>query len=654
MRRSFDACPASTRGALPCGGTRGHAPPTEGARRFAERARSSHNRCVSARCRTEETADRPDVASHGPVRASRVGRWRMAVLIAIHVAIALHVAHWAVTGSTLTPLEPSESIELTAKGVLNAGAIFFGLAILSTALFGRFFCGWACHLVAIQDACRWLLEKLGLRPRPVNLGLLGLVPLLVFVYMFLAPLLPRIEQGLGLGIAHKEFLTEGFWDTFPGLEMALLTFLVGGFLMVWFLGAKGFCTYACPYGAVFGIADQLAPVRIRVTDACEGCGHCTAVCTSNVRVHQEVRDWKAIVDPGCMKCLDCVSVCPKDALYVGFGAPALTAKRAQPARRLAASFVERLPSLALTAAFLWSGFAVLLSRQGTLEGRWATELAGLSLALALFFPGKSERSGGPTLVENIVLALAFLAALYGLRGYQLLPWQEERVPLLLALGLAVLFALAVHLCGRMLRRSEVALQAWDLVRGGKVTAAGRSVALVAVAFTGLVALAARAQVSEGREARSERESREQRSERERELALAREQARAEYDRGVRAAQAGRLEDAAVAFEAALARDPDFREARENLAGMYCAMGRFQQGIFHYRAALERHPEDADTHALLGQACAQQGDLASAEAAWLAAIRIAPAHRGAREGLAILCEERGDAAGARAHRAAAGR
>jgi len=583
-----------------------------------------------------------------------VARWRMLVLIAIHVAIALHVAHWAAAGSTLTPLEPSESIELTAKGVLNAGAIFFGLAILSTALFGRFFCGWACHLVAIQDGCRWLLEKLGLRPRPVNLGLLGLVPLVVFVYMFLAPLLPRIEQGLGLGIAHKEFMTEGFWDTFPGLEMALLTFLVAGFLMVWFLGAKGFCTYACPYGAVFGIADQLAPVRIRVTDACEGCGHCTAVCTSNVRVHQEVRDWKAIVDPGCMKCLDCVSVCPKDALYVGFGAPAIAARRAQPVQRLAAGLVERLPRLALTAAFLWSAFAVLLSRQGTLEGRWASELAGFSLALALLFPGKSERRGGPTLAEDIVLAVAFLAAVFALRGYQLLPWQEERVPLLLALGLAVLFALAVHLCARMLRRSEVALQAWDLVRAGKVTAAGRTVALVALAFTGLVALAARAQVSEGREARSEREAREQRAAQERELAAAREAARSDYERGVRAAQAGRLEDAAAAFEAALARDPDFREARENLAGMYCAMGRFQQGIFHYREALARHPEDADTHALLGQACAQQGDLASAEAAWLAAIRIAPAHRGAREGLAILCEERGDAAGARAHRAAAGR
>ena len=578
----------------------------------------------------------------------------MIVLVAIHVAIALHVAHWAATGSTLTPLEPSESIEFTAKGVLNAGAIFFGLAILSTALFGRFFCGWACHLVAVQDACRWLLEKLGLRPRAVNLGPLGLVPLVVFVYMFLAPLLPRIEQGLGLGIAHSEFTTEGFWDTFPGFEMALLTFLVGGFLMVWFLGAKGFCTYACPYGAVFGIADQLAPVRIRVTDACEGCGHCTAVCTSNVRVHQEVRDWKAIVDPGCMKCLDCVSVCPKDALYVGFGAPALTARRAQPAKQLAAGFAQRLPRLALVAAFLWSTFAVLLSRQGTLEGRWATELAGLSLVLALVFPGKSERHGGPTVLEELLLALAFLAALFGLRGYQLLPWQEERVPLLLALGLAVLFALAVHISQRMLRRSEVALQAWELMRGGKVTAAGRTFALVALAFTGLVAVAARAQVSETREQRVEREAREERAAAERALAATLEQARSDYDRGVRAARAGRLEEASVAFEAALASDPDFREARENLAGMYCGMGRYQQGIFHYREALARHPEDADTHALLGQACAQQGDLASAETAWQAAIRLAPAHPGAREGLAILCEERGDMAGARAHRAAAGR
>ena len=84
-------------------------------------------------------------------------------------------------------------------------------------------------------------------------------------------------------------------------------------MTVYFLGSKGFCTYACPYGGFFGIADRVAPGRIRVTDACNECGHCTAVCTSNVIVHAEVKQYGMVVDPGCMKCMDCVSVCPTNA-----------------------------------------------------------------------------------------------------------------------------------------------------------------------------------------------------------------------------------------------------------------------------------------------------------------------------------------------------
>ncbi|MHC4083511.1 MAG: hypothetical protein ACYSU2_19535, partial [Planctomycetota bacterium] len=56
-----------------------------------------------------------------------------------------------------------------------------------------------------------------------------------------------------------------------------------------------------------------------------------AVCTSNVRVHEEVREYGMVVDPGCMKCLDCMSVCPMDALYYGFGRPAQL--KGAPARR---------------------------------------------------------------------------------------------------------------------------------------------------------------------------------------------------------------------------------------------------------------------------------------------------------------------------------
>ena len=34
------------------------------------------------------------------IRKSRTSRWRAAVLIAFHVAIAIHIAHWLVSGST--------------------------------------------------------------------------------------------------------------------------------------------------------------------------------------------------------------------------------------------------------------------------------------------------------------------------------------------------------------------------------------------------------------------------------------------------------------------------------------------------------------------------------------------------------------------------
>ena len=37
-----------------------------------------------------------------------------------------------------------------------------------------------------------------------------------------------------------------------------------------------------------------------------------------------------VVDQGCMKCMDCVSVCPNDALYFGFGKPAIFGKGLKP------------------------------------------------------------------------------------------------------------------------------------------------------------------------------------------------------------------------------------------------------------------------------------------------------------------------------------
>ncbi|HEX9792734.1 MAG TPA: 4Fe-4S binding protein, partial [Planctomycetota bacterium] len=349
------------------------------------------------------------------IRPSRSGRRRAFVLGGVHLLLFAHLLHWWWSGRTLTPLEPSEGMEFSKQGVVNAGLLFFAAAGLSTLVFGRYFCGWACHLVALQDLCRWMLLKVGIRPKPLRSRALLWVPAGAFLYMFVWPLLYRSWVGDDLGVRAVHLTTTSFWATFPGPIVAVVTFLVCGFAAVYFLGAKGFCTYACPYGALFGAVDRFAPGRIRVTDACEGCGHCTAVCSSNVVVHAEVRDFGMVVDPGCMKCMDCVSVCPNDALYFGFGRPAAFA-----APRVAVPSVRKA------------------------EHGWREEAALGALFL---------------------LAFTAFRGLYGV------------VPFLLALGLGAIVACLALQALRMIYRRDVRLARWVLKSGGRLRPAGRCFAV---------------------------------------------------------------------------------------------------------------------------------------------------------------------------------
>ena len=356
------------------------------------------------------------------IARSRASRVRAFVLVLVHLAIAAHIAHWYSTGETMTPLEPSEAMEFSKHSVINAGFVFFLAATVLTAIFGRFFCGWACHIVALQDLCQWMLLKVGIRPKPLRSRALLFVPSIAFIYMFLWPLAYRLWIGEDISTRSTEWTTSNFWETFPPWPIALLTFAVCGFAVVYFLGSKGFCTYACPYGALFGLVDKVAPGRIRVTDACEGCGHCTATCTSNVNVAAEVRDYGQVVDAGCMKCLDCVSVCPKDALYFGFGKVA-TAPRTDPPAHAKGTPIER---------------------------------------------GKLKRWGSLLIKEELLVVLLFALGLVSFRGLY------QAVPFLFALGLAAILASIGLLYARMFTRSEVRLQTTLLKSGGKFTGAGQT------------------------------------------------------------------------------------------------------------------------------------------------------------------------------------
>lgn len=357
----------------------------------------------------------------GPVKKSTASRKRAYVLIGVHVLIGIHIWHWLATGRSVTPVEPSEAMQTIEAARINAGFVLFLSLILGTLIFGRWFCGWACHVVALQDLSAWLLGKVGLRPRPLRSRLLVLAPWVVAAHMFFwepfRALVGWREQPLpGLDQWELHLTTQNLWQTFPGPLMGVLTFVVVGFLIVYWLGAKGFCTHGCPYGAFFAVADRFAPVRIKVTDACDGCGHCTSVCTSNVRVHEEVAKHKQLVDPGCMKCLDCVSVCPKEALYVGVALPK--------------PFAVSQQRIKVRADFTWPE-------------------------------------------ELLLAAVALFTTQWVFRG----AWFGEGIPLLMAVGLGAITAVFMLLFARLLLRDDVTFQHTPLKQNGRTLRAGRWVML---------------------------------------------------------------------------------------------------------------------------------------------------------------------------------
>ncbi len=387
---------------------------------------------------------------------TRMGRWRTGVLIGVHVLMAIHIVQWIIVGMTVSPVEPSESMETLEVGVVNAGAIMFAVALLSTVLFGRFFCGWLCHMVALQDLCAVWMSRVGVRPKPFRSRLLLFFPLVLALYMFVWPTFKRLALRPLLEanniawpawlkpvndsiVFRSELVVEDFWATFPDWYIAIPFLLICGCATVYFLGAKAFCSYGCPYGGFFAPLDRLSPTRIIVNDSCEGCAHCTSACTSNVRVHEEVANFGMVIDQGCMKTLDCVSACPNDALRVGIAKPAAFAKPRDS------------------------------------EGAKSAKI-------------KAKRRSDLTLGEEIGAAILFLWLFYATRGFL------DQVPMLLAGGLAAVGTMLCVSAWWLIRRKDVRIHSFKLKSKGRVKPWGYALVLSVFALVATGAWSTNAKV----------------------------------------------------------------------------------------------------------------------------------------------------------------
>ena len=495
-------------------------------------------------------------ASAAKVRRGR-RRARYTVLALVHVAVLAHVLHWKLGGRTLSPLEPSEARDTLVNGAVNAGFVLLAVALAATAIVGRFFCGWGCHVVLYQDLAADFLARIGLRVRAVRSRFLMAVPFLVALDLFVVPAAVAWVRRGSAPEVHAGFLTDELWATFPGLGIALLTLFVDGFLVVWMLGSKGFCTNGCPYGALLATAGRRAPGGVVVSDACRGCAACTEHCSSNVRVHEEVARFGRVVDPGCMRTLDCVAVCPTGALSFRFGG---TKGR------------ERPPLL-------------------------------------------REREFDFGIGEELLLASVSILAFFGYRGLYHL------VPLLLAVGLAILSGASAVVLARLVRRRDVTIQGRVLRSEGRLTVSGRVAALALGLFLllGAESLATQAATRLGARAIERAE-----------LATSREEREILLDTAERhLIRAERL---------GLAPNP---ELELRLGTVDLARGRYDEAKARMRRAIELAPAMKSPHLGLAEAALASGDLDLAEKALDDLLRLDPANLRGRWRAAQLAIFRGD-------------
>jgi polyferredoxin len=203
------------------------------------------------------------------------------------------------------------------------------VAVLAVAVLLRSaFCGWICPLGFLQDLVnslsRFLQKRIPgfrramatLRKRAARFAVLDR-PLRFVKYLVLAWV---VEGSAYFGVMvfrdydpWSALLNLAEFSFTPGLVVLLVTLLASFFI------ERPWCRYACPLGAISGLAGKLSPVYLkREANACTSCKICTRSCPMGLQVHTAT----TIKSADCMACLECVGSCPRSgALNVKLNLP---------------------------------------------------------------------------------------------------------------------------------------------------------------------------------------------------------------------------------------------------------------------------------------------------------------------------------------------
>ena len=178
--------------------------------------------------------------------------------------------------------------------------VLFGIIIVLTLLFGRFYCSTICPFGILQEFVAFVRGK----KKNTQQGNYG------FKYLIAGLTFGALLGGSALFIRYVDPYTI-FGSAFSLSIFGIIVVLI--ILPLVFFKNRFFCTNICPVGAVLGLISKVSPNKIYMDENCVKCGICANNCPSGCIDHKE----KIVDNETCVKCLKCLSVCPKGAMKYG-------------------------------------------------------------------------------------------------------------------------------------------------------------------------------------------------------------------------------------------------------------------------------------------------------------------------------------------------
>lgn len=215
-----------------------------------------------------------------------------------------------------TKMGMGDAMEWTSFTVILAALLAY------TAVFGRFFCGYACAFGSLGDAVRgvYVAACKKFRKKPVKFRESWEKPMVWLKYVILSVIVL-------LCFAEKYGSTAGTspWDVFSMLRAGnphLGGYGIGAVLLLLILAGMAvcerfFCRFLCPMGAVFSLLPALPAFSMRRdTGKCiKGCQACHKSCPVDCTL-PEHDSWE--VNGECIQCGKCAGHCPKENAGISF------------------------------------------------------------------------------------------------------------------------------------------------------------------------------------------------------------------------------------------------------------------------------------------------------------------------------------------------